>query len=771
MARKYGVAIDLQKNELQNARVQNLGGAPSTPVAGQIYYDTGTNILYWYNGNTTSWVAAMGGTSMTFGAVSGSVVGGANVDGVGTNAARNDHIHALANWGAVTAATTFGISSGNGVAATFSRSDHAHGTPTAPTVVSIGAVSNAGNAPSIQTGTFAARPSGGFAAGRLYVATDTDIFYIDNGASWDQVAPFGASTPANAIGSAGAVGTALTYSRSDHSHQVTSAAPAASAVGDTVVTGAATSFALSDHKHAREAFGAVTAATTFGISAANGAAVTIARSDHTHGTPTAPTVASIGAVANNGNAPYLQTGTNAARPSSGLTVGGIYVDNDDFMAYIATSTTIYSQIAPFALTAAIITQAIGDAAAQGTALSYARGDHKHGMPAFGVPTATLTYGLSAVTGSAVTIARSDHTHGTIPLTAVTPSTQAIGDAAAVGTGLLSAREDHKHAMPAFGTITAQTTFGAASGNGAAATIARSDHTHGTPVHDNAAHATIPLNALATATANYSMGSFLISTSGTPAAAGDLTTKSYVDAVAAGNRDVKDSVRVASTAALTLATGFANGQVIDGITLVTGDRILVKNQAAPAENGIWIVTAGAPTRATDADASAEISLGTQLYVESGTANGGQIWIVSAVGATPWVPGTSSSTWVMYFAITTTQAGAGLAAAANVLSIGGGVGMVISADSIAVDRAGAAAGSGTLGKVPLIYTQDFGDGASFTFTITHGLGTRDVITAIFPNSTPWDEQEWDVEHTSTTTVTLRTSLATAPTSNQYRVVVMG
>lgn len=115
--------------------------------------------------------------------------------------------------------------------------------------------------------------------------------------------------------------------------------------------------------------------------------------------------------------------------------------------------------------------------------------------------------------------------------------------------------------------------------------------------------------------------------GTPSATTDVAIKSYVDQTisdAIGASNLKDAVRVATTAAGTLATSFANGQTVDGIVLATGDRILIKNQAAGQENGIYTVNAtGAPTRATDADTAGDIA-DAVVYVSVGTVNADTGW---------------------------------------------------------------------------------------------------------------------------------------------------
>jgi hypothetical protein len=164
----------------------------------------------------------------------------------------------------------------------------------------------------------------------------------------------------------------------------------------------------------------------------------------------------------------------------------------------------------------------------------------------------------------------------------------------------------------------------ANAQGTSLKVSRADHVHR---HTNADHGSITLNALATSAGDYSMGSYKLTNLAEPTNAQDAATKYYVDSVAQG-LDVKGSVRAATSAAVTLATGLENGDTLDGVTLATGDRILVKNQATGSENGIYTVNAsGAPTRALDANSSADITAGMFTFVEQGTVNGDTGWVLT------------------------------------------------------------------------------------------------------------------------------------------------
>jgi hypothetical protein len=209
----------------------------------------------------------------------------------------------------------------------------------------------------------------------------------------------------------------------------------------------------------------------------------------------------------------------------------------------------------------------------------------------------------------------------------------------IGTSTEYSRKDHRHGLPGFGIPTSQTAFGMSSGSGAGTNFVRNDHTHGTPPHDNAVHASINLSALAVPTADVSMGNYVLTNLGIPAAAQDAATKAYVDNLTAG-LSWKESVRVATTTNLASLNG---AQSIDGVTPIAGQRVLVKNQSTASTNGIYDVAAGAWTRSTDADSSGELE-GCAVFVQEGATQSDQGFVCTTNA--PITVGTTALTFVQF-----------------------------------------------------------------------------------------------------------------------------
>ena len=375
----------------------------------------------------------------------------------------------------------------------------------------------------------------------------------------------------------------------------------------------------------------------------------------------------------------------------------------------------------------------------------------------------------------------------------------------------------------FGTVTAQTSYGASSGNGTATDYARSDHTHGTPAlgtatpnaisgaAGSAGSATTPSKEdhthAFTPSQDLAMAGFKLTGLGSPSADTDAANKGYVDSVAQG-LDVKASVRLSTTGALSAftftttaggtITSDTNGALsIDGVTPSVADRILIKNETSgnAPYNGIYVVTTvgdgSTPyvlTRSTDANTSAEVTDGMFTFVEQGTTLASTSWVLTTNN--PITLNTTALTFAQFsgagtytasngvlltgtnftfaprtgYGLQTGSTGAEIKLATTSglnltsdLAVGAGNGISVLTNTVAIDSS----------VVVSKYSTNVGDGSATSYTITHNLGTRDVIVSVYEASGSYAEVICDVNHATTNTITLLFSVA--PTLNQYRVVV--
>lgn len=269
---------------------------------------------------------------------------------------------------------------------------------------------------------------------------------------------------------------------------------------------------------------------------------------------------------------------------------------------------------------------------------------------------------------------------------------------------------------------------------------------------------------------------------------DAVTLAQLQAYVRG-LDWKPSVRAASTANLTIATP---GSTIDGVTLSSGDRVLLKDQSTGAQNGIYVWSgASSPlVRANDADSDAEVTAGLAVFVSEGTSNGDKAFVLTTndpitLGTTALVftqfgggvtytadgqgielggttfslelDGTTLSKSAAGLRVGSGAAGAGLVEASGVLAVGAGTGISVTADAVAVDTS--------------VVTRKFSANCAATTnpqTFTHNLGTLDIHAQVVIVATG-EHVEADITSASTNTVTV--DFGGAPTASQYRVVVFG
>lgn len=298
----------------------------------------------------------------------------------------------------------------------------------------------------------------------------------------------------------------------------------------------------------------------------------------------------------------------------------------------------------------------------------------------------------------------------------------------------------------------------------------------------------------------------------------LASKSYVDANIQG-LDTKESVRVATVVDIADLSAAAPSTV-DGVTLETGDRVLVKAQTDLTTNGIYTVdsvgtgTDGQWSRSIDANTGEKLTPGSYVFVEEGITNDNAGFVLSTDGAITL--GVTDVIFTQFSGAGQIDAGDGLSKDGNILSVGGTANRIsISADNVDIaetyvgqasintlgaittgtwqaDIIGVAYGglgndtftpnrviyyngtnfvsSTTLdpSTVTRKYAAVIGDGTATSYNVAHSLGSEDVTVSVYDVNTKEDVLV-DVSRVDANTVLVEFSVA--PASNSYRVVVIG
>jgi hypothetical protein len=288
-----------------------------------------------------------------------------------------------------------------------------------------------------------------------------------------------------------------------------------------------------------------------------------------------------------------------------------------------------------------------------------------------------------------------------------------------------------------------------------------------------------LDQISVPTASVAMNGQRITGLADPSGAQDAATQAYVTgalAAVAGGTEWKAEAKLATAAALAAntyssgaktLTGNANGALtVDGVGVTAGDRILVKNEATGSNNGLYSVTnagsGGAPyvlTRTSDTDSSTELNNGIIIPITSGTANANTLWVLTTTSITLDTTALSFSSIPL----------AGYTAGTGITLTGNAFGLTI---PVAISSGGTGATSASAARTALgivnKYTATGPGSGGTTWTVTHNLGTSDVVYMLRDHTTH-AEVIADVVVTDANTLTI--TFGATVSSNTYDIVVIG
>jgi hypothetical protein len=315
---------------------------------------------------------------------------------------------------------------------------------------------------------------------------------------------------------------------------------------------------------------------------------------------------------------------------------------------------------------ATATPTMNGAGAAGTATNWSRGDHVHPSDTTRAPLASPTFtGVPAAPTAAPTT-------NTTQL-ATTAFVTAAVTAGSAGVASFNTRTGAVVQLLADITGVGGAPINAPTFTGVASAVTPANGTNTTQLATTQYVMAQRLDQFVAPNVDVSWNTHKITGLLDPTAAQDAATKNYVDTVAQG-LDAKASARIATIANITLS----GNQTIDGVLTLTNDRILVKNQTTPSQNGIYIAQSGAWTRALDMNTWAEVP-SAYVFVEEGTVNTATGWVCTAQqGGTI---DSSAMNWTQFSGAGTIVAGAGILKTGNSFDVIGTTNRIlVNADNI-------------------------------------------------------------------------------------------